>query len=495
MTKIFKAVFNSKKTQHPEGDKAITVVVEAKLKKQAETLAEQELAFWENEFHYLYKKPVMSEVEQSDLIEYLATKEKANQVDTEEIIGDSYQMSDSIDLIDIRNEMDSEDFPFNCGYYDTLVALYIAFGAKKSYTKKELKLIWMWLDNDEAVSVDISEDNRELVSNVANHYNEINDTSNNRIIIDEVFDLTKLAMSGEKQPVTIISQTGITIQEDNLSDDASNETGTTLSNDNVLLWAGYAPAEVSGADNTRYRIKSGAYILGTVIENDGLYNYESDKTAMTYAWGGTVDILLTEQSKNSNIKSIVDSAVSVVSKRKATEEFIKKQEIFERLAAMGYDCGQQEQESEIPEKVTEPENDPYELTLKNDTKQLEQKEPSTLEDILDTQEPEKELVTQAAQVESLDDILDGCDIPQVSGQDIDMETGEIYGDIIDNEPPREITLFNQYLDMLDSATTLTDVQEIKANIADSVMNDKFSEKEIETLRKSIRTTQDLLKQG
>lgn len=63
MNKFFKALFVSKKTLHPEGEKQITVFVTDELKKNAEIKAETELKFWDEKNFSFYKKPKMIELD------------------------------------------------------------------------------------------------------------------------------------------------------------------------------------------------------------------------------------------------------------------------------------------------------------------------------------------------------------------------------------------------------------------------------------------------
>lgn len=83
MAKYFEAVLESKKTQHPEGAKTVTVYVHDKMKKDAELKAVEELKFWDPENFALYKNPKMRELKIDEgaqaLIDYKALKEQHGQ--------------------------------------------------------------------------------------------------------------------------------------------------------------------------------------------------------------------------------------------------------------------------------------------------------------------------------------------------------------------------------------------------------------------------------
>lgn len=84
MKKVFKADLESKKTQHPAGQKTVTVYVSDAMKKDAIVKANDELKFWDPENYKLYKNPKMTEIAAEDaeqaLNDYLAKKEQAGQV-------------------------------------------------------------------------------------------------------------------------------------------------------------------------------------------------------------------------------------------------------------------------------------------------------------------------------------------------------------------------------------------------------------------------------
>lgn len=81
--KTFLAEFESKKTQHPEGSKKLSIVVIAQMKKDALQDALTELVFWDSENAHLYKKPKLTEIEGDEAdarkLEYLADKERFSQ--------------------------------------------------------------------------------------------------------------------------------------------------------------------------------------------------------------------------------------------------------------------------------------------------------------------------------------------------------------------------------------------------------------------------------
>lgn len=117
MSKIFSAVLESKKTQHPEGVKSVTVIVSDKMKKDAEVKAVSDLAFWDPEHHKLYKKPKMTELTgedaQDQLNEYLSSKEAHGQTDLHDTI-DEDSDSDLGSIADVRAAIVNHKDYANC---------------------------------------------------------------------------------------------------------------------------------------------------------------------------------------------------------------------------------------------------------------------------------------------------------------------------------------------------------------------------------------------
>lgn len=116
MSKIFRATLESKKTQHPEGEKSVVVIVSDKMKKDAINKAQEELKFWDADNHELYKNPKMEELDsetgEQALIDYLAEKEAAGQASIEEHSGELE--TDGFDPAIIRKAILTHPDYINC---------------------------------------------------------------------------------------------------------------------------------------------------------------------------------------------------------------------------------------------------------------------------------------------------------------------------------------------------------------------------------------------
>lgn len=116
MSKIFRATLESKKTQHPEGEKSVVVIVSDKMKKDAINKAQEELKFWDADNHELYKNPKMEELDsetgEQALIDYLAEKEAAGQASIEEHSGEPE--TDGFDPAIIRKAILTHPDYINC---------------------------------------------------------------------------------------------------------------------------------------------------------------------------------------------------------------------------------------------------------------------------------------------------------------------------------------------------------------------------------------------
>lgn len=251
-------------------------------------------------------------------------------------VAQSYQQElGLIDLIDIRSEMDSEDFPFECGYFDALSALYVAFGAKQSYTKKELKLVWMWLDNDKTVSVDIDENKRELVFEVANYYNQANNTANNKIIIDEVFDLTKLALEGEiiknDKSITDEHEPPVTgIAADNCDDIERVVYIEPVKN--FLAWVFVSKVFPPGVNGEYFKAKCGVFLNGLSADKELDFSYNSKGNAHTNAWGHAINLINEHAAANPWDKPSSDKLIKSIGNRsEKTNVFCSLAELAESL--------------------------------------------------------------------------------------------------------------------------------------------------------------------